>query len=115
MDVDQEALGARLRQVREYLNLSQLYVAQQTGIPRSAISDIERGQRRVDSLELRKLARVYQYPVGYFLGDDQEQDNAVSALARAVTELTEQDRAQVLQFAQYLRFSADSENRRPSR
>ena len=39
-------LANRLREEREFANLSQQFVAQQTGIPRSAISDIERGSRR---------------------------------------------------------------------
>src|SRR5690242_12816467 len=55
-------LGGRLKEIREYLNFSQQYVSDRTGIPRTAISDIERGARRVDSLELKKLARLYRYP-----------------------------------------------------
>jgi transcriptional regulator with XRE-family HTH domain len=108
------ALGKRLRQVREYLNLSQQYVADKTGIARSAISDIERGVRKVDSLELRKLSKLYMYPVSYFLGDEKP-DEAIHALARAVVDLTDKDRAEVLRFAQFLRFSADSEHRRQQR
>ena len=60
MSVDEQAdavrLAQRLRDTREYLDLSQQFVSDQTGIPRSAISDIERGERRVDSLELKRLA-----------------------------------------------------------
>ena len=107
-------LGRRLREAREYLNLSQQFVADKTGIPRSAVSDVERGVRKVDSLELRKLARLYMHPVGFFLGE-QEADQEVRALARAVTDLTEQDKAEVLRFAQFLRYSADAERRRPRR
>ena len=54
-------IGTRLREIREYLSLSQQVVASSTGIARSAISDIERGVRKVDSLELRKLARLYRH------------------------------------------------------
>ncbi|TQL97713.1 helix-turn-helix protein [Actinoallomurus bryophytorum] len=107
-------LGARLRNVREYLNLSQQYVADRTGIPRSAISDIERGVRKLDSLELRKLSRLYMHPVGYLLGEDDTGED-VHALARAVTDLTDDDRAEVVRFAQYLRFSADTERRKQRR
>lgn len=107
-------LGGRLREAREYLNLSQQYVCSRTGIPRSAVSDIERGVRKVDSLELRKLARLYMHPVGHFLGEDYiEQD--VQTLARAVTDLTDQDRAEVMRFAQFLRYQADTERRKPRR
>ncbi len=107
-------LGSRLREAREYLNLSQQYVADKTGIPRSAVSDIERGVRKVDSLELRKLARLYMHPAGHFLGD-QEAGQEVRALARAVTDLTDQDRAEVIRFAQFLRHSAEAERRKPRR
>jgi transcriptional regulator with XRE-family HTH domain len=106
-------VGGRLKQVREYLSLSQQVVANTTGIPRSAISDIERGQRRVDSLELRKFARLYSYPVGFFLGEDGPADESLLALARAVAGLTDNDKDEVIRFAQFLRFSADSPTRRP--
>jgi len=104
-------LGARLRKAREYLNLSQQYVADRTGIPRSAVSDVERGVRKVDSLELKKLSKLYMYSVSYFLGDDDEVDEGVQTLARAVTDLTDHDRDEVLRYAQFLRFSAASEKR----
>ena len=109
-----QLLATRLRDVREYLGLSQQYVADKTGIARSAVSDIERGMRKVDSLELRKLARLYMYPVGYFLGEE-EVDEEVRALARAVTDLTDDDRAEVVRFAQFLRYSAETDRKRQQR
>lgn len=106
-------IGRRLKRVREYLNLSQQVVAQTTGVPRTAISDIERGQRKVDSLELRKFAKFYSYPVGFFLGDEGEADESVLALARAVAGLTDEDKDEVIRFAQFLKFNAGSAARRP--
>jgi transcriptional regulator with XRE-family HTH domain len=111
---ESKQLATRLREAREYLNLSQQFVADKTGIPRSAVSDIENGRRKVDSLELRKLARLYMYPVAYFLGEE-EADEEVRALARAVTDLTEDDRAEVVRFAQFLRFSAETDRKRQRR
>lgn len=108
-DVDeaQTALSNRLRETRDYLGLSQQFVSDQTGIPRSAISDIERGLRKVDSLELKRLSRLYRFPVSYLLGEDTESDAAgvetLHALARAATELTEEDRKEILRFALFLR------------
>jgi transcriptional regulator with XRE-family HTH domain len=113
-EAEARQLASRLREVREYLSLSQQYVADKTGIPRSAVSDIERGVRKVDSLELRKLARLYMYPVGYFLGEEEAGDE-VRALARAVTDLTEGDRAEVVRFAQFLRHSAETDRRKQRR
>jgi transcriptional regulator with XRE-family HTH domain len=111
---ESQQLAKKLREVREYLNLSQQFVADKTGIPRSAVSDIERGERKVDSLELRKLARLYMYPVGHFLGEEEAEDD-VRALARAVTDLTEDDRAEVVRFAQFLRYSADADRKKQRR
>lgn len=99
-------LAKRFREVREYLGFSQQMVADRTGIARSAISDIERGARKVDSLELKKLARLYQRPAGYFLDERPDAtpgDHAIAGLARALAQLTEGDRDAVVRFAEYLR------------
>jgi transcriptional regulator with XRE-family HTH domain len=99
-------LGKRFREVREYLGFSQQMVADRTGIARSSISDIERGARRVDSLELKKLARLYRRPAGYFLDERPDAtpgDHAIAGLARALAQLTEGDRDAVVRFAEYLR------------
>jgi transcriptional regulator with XRE-family HTH domain len=105
-----EDLARRLREAREFVNLSQTFVAQQTGIPRSAISDIERGERRVESLELKRLAELYRMPVDYFLGNEPSDelaggsgDQTVEALARAASEMNADEKDQVLRFALFLR------------
>jgi transcriptional regulator with XRE-family HTH domain len=99
----QERLADRLREVREYLGLSQEFVAQQTGISRAAISAIENGKRKVEAMELTALASLYKYPVTYFLDGALEEPASVRAIARAATTLTDRDREQVLQFAQFLK------------
>lgn len=105
-----EDLARRLREAREFVNLSQTFVAQQTGIPRSAISDIERGERRVESLELKRLAELYRMPVDYFLGNEPGDelaggsgDQTVQALARTASEMNPNEKEQVLRFALFLR------------
>jgi transcriptional regulator with XRE-family HTH domain len=102
-----KTLANKLREAREFANLSQQFVAQQSGIPRSAISDIEHGSRRVESLELKRLAALYRMPVSYFLGDDDElagaaPDPTVQALARAASEMSDVERREVLRFAMFL-------------
>ncbi len=106
---DAQELTRRLREAREFVNLSQQFVAEQTGIPRSAISDIERGSRRVESLELKRLAELYRMPVDYFLGNEPPQDLAggpadptVQALARAASEMEAPEKEEVLRFALFL-------------
>lgn len=96
-------LAQKLRDAREYLGLSQQFVADQTGIPRMAVSAIENGKRRVDALELERLAALYRHPVSYFLGVDESVPASVQLLAREAGELTESDREEVLRFARFLR------------
>jgi len=103
-DEDRKALGERLRQAREYLGFSQDQVATVLGVPRSALSLMETGQRKVEALELKKLATLYKRPVGYFTGEEEESFGAdVKHLARKVAELSEDDRPEVERFADFLR------------
>jgi transcriptional regulator with XRE-family HTH domain len=106
---DAAHLARKLREAREYVNLSQQFVAAQTGIPRSAISDIERGTRRVESLELKRLAELYRMPIDFFLGTDPDPEAAgavadptVAALTRAAEGLEESSKDEVLRFALFL-------------
>jgi transcriptional regulator with XRE-family HTH domain len=104
-EIDRQALGVRLKEAREYLELSQDEVASVLSIPRSAISLIEAGQRKVDALELQKLAEVYQRPIGHFTGEDPEPavlPEAVQHLARAAAKLTDRDREELMRFAEFL-------------
>lgn len=107
---DAEQLARRLREAREFTNLSQQFVAEQAGIPRSAISDIERGTRRVESLELKRLAALYRMPVDYLLDNEPpgelagaSEDPTAQALARTTGEMGADEKAQVLRFALFLR------------
>lgn len=114
-DSELDLLGERLRATRDYLGMSQQHVSDMTGIPRSAISDIERGARRVDSLELKKLARLYMRPVSFFLAKEEEADlgeHALAGLPRALVGLSDGDWDEVLSFAEFLKFRRASEQER---
>jgi transcriptional regulator with XRE-family HTH domain len=106
-DGEHQQIAARLRAARDYLGLSQELVAQHLDVPRAAVSAMERGQRKVSSVELKKLARLYGKPVAYFLGEEDDPvldaDEVSSALFRATRQLSDTDRKQVLQFAEFLR------------
>jgi transcriptional regulator with XRE-family HTH domain len=106
---DPSDIADRLREVREYLNYSQQYVSEQTGLPRSAISDIERGERRVSTLDLQRLAKVYGYRAGYFLGEEPSGalDGPAAALAREASKLTPEDQQEVQTFISFLRNRQD--------
>jgi transcriptional regulator with XRE-family HTH domain len=66
---------------------------------------IESGQRKVDAIELKKFARIYQRPISYFTGEDRVNPplpRDIEHLARAAAKLTDRDREELLRFAQFL-------------
>ena len=112
------SMGARLRQAREFLGLSQEAVAESLGIPRASVSAMESGRRKVSSLELQDLARLYKRPIDFFLTDHDDEgaeDETVQALFRATSNLAQSDKEQVLRFAEFLRGAGQAPARRRPR
>lgn len=108
---DRKALGIRLKEAREYLGFSQEEVANFLGVPRTAVSNVETGLRKIDALELKKLAGLYKRPVSHFTGDDLQSADIsedVAHLARRAAELSPDDRAELGQFADFLRLRKKS-------
>jgi len=102
-------LGELGRVAREYLGLSQEEVAQQVGLPRPAVSQIEHGNRRVEAIELAKFAKLYQRPVSHFTGEEPVgEPPQLELLKRAAAKLSDQDRDEVLRFAEFLRSRSGS-------
>lgn len=102
-DSGKRELCQKLKETREYIGLSQQYVSEQTGISRVAISQIECGKRKIESIELEKLARLYKYPVSYFLGEADDADSQINILARAAKGLSKEDVEQVVKYAEFLK------------
>lgn len=105
-DEERRQLGERLRQAREYLGLSQEEVATYLKVPRTALTGVESGQRRVEAIELKRLAELYRQPVSYFTGEDATAAALpadVAHLARAAAKLSVKDREELGRFAEYLR------------
>lgn len=102
---EREVLGARLKQAREYRGFLQEDVAKYVGIPRTAISLIESGARRVDAVELGKFARMFGCSTDELAGVAPSGGTSSSAqfIARAAADLTEEDRAEVIRFAEFLK------------
>lgn len=107
-------LGEKLRQAREYLDLSQEEVAKEVNLPRAAISLIESGQRRIEALELKKFASVYQRPLNYFANEDYSTNGLpmeVEYLARTAANLSLKDREELARFAEFLQSRASTEDK----
>jgi DNA-binding XRE family transcriptional regulator len=64
-------LPAKLKYIRERLEMSQSQIADALGVPdRSTISGYERGEREPPLPTLLKYARLAGMPVEYFIDDD---------------------------------------------
>jgi transcriptional regulator with XRE-family HTH domain len=108
-DEERRRLGDRLREARKYLGPKQEEVATYLKIPRTALTDIESGQRRVEAIELTRLAKLYRQPVAFFTGEDEASANLpvdVAHLARRAADLSPEDRDELGRFAEYLRTRA---------
>lgn len=104
-EIERQQLGAKLKDAREYLELSQDEVAKALDLPRTAISMIENGQRKVEAIELKKFAEIYQRSISHFTGEERGTSplpKAIEHLARAAAKLTDKDRVELLRFAQFL-------------
>jgi Zn-dependent peptidase ImmA (M78 family)/transcriptional regulator with XRE-family HTH domain len=107
--MDYAELGYRIRLARESASLSQDAVAQRLGLPRSAVSLIEGGKRKVDSLELQAFSRMVGKSVSFFLDDeaaapDLEEDDPTQVLFSANQAIDiSPDRDQIDRFREFHR------------
>lgn len=65
------------KKIKEYLNekgLKQRYLAQQTGLSDSAVSDICNNDRKIDCIEYYKICRALDVPLDYFMQDIEEEE-----------------------------------------
>ncbi|HBB35646.1 MAG TPA: Zn peptidase [Cyanobacteria bacterium UBA8803] len=110
--MDYAELGRRIRLAREEALLSQDAVAQYLELPRSAVSLIEGGKRKVDSLELQKFSRLVGKSILFFLDEesgsvktsDVDEDDPTQILfsANQAVDISP-DRDQIERFRQFYR------------
>lgn len=94
MAIDQATLARRLKEARINCGITQEAAAEALGLPRTAIVQIEAGNRSVSTLELTGFARLYSRPISSFLEEVEEEDVLV-ALCRAAEDF--HDRPEVRQ------------------
>jgi Zn-dependent peptidase ImmA (M78 family)/DNA-binding XRE family transcriptional regulator len=83
MPITHKTLAERLKQARETVGISQARVAVALGLSRPTISQIESGERKVNSIELAKLAHLYGRSMSEFLAADFDPGSVLRALFRA--------------------------------
>lgn len=105
-----QMVGQRIRQVREQLGLTQDAVAKHLGVTRPVVTNIEQGKRPLNLEELGKLADLFGYPIGFFLGSAAVQDG-VEVIFRA-QRLDEDDRLKLSWLHGFLRDYWEIRNRK---
>jgi Zn-dependent peptidase ImmA (M78 family)/DNA-binding XRE family transcriptional regulator len=84
MPITQQQLGSRLKEAREAAGLTQLQVAESIGLARSAVAQIESGNRSVSGLELERLAYLYGRDMRELVREEPiAERSALAALFRA--------------------------------
>ena len=63
---DHERLVRRLISARNKAKLSQVEAAKLLGTTQPNISMIESGQRKIDAIELKRMAKIYKQPIHFF-------------------------------------------------
>jgi transcriptional regulator with XRE-family HTH domain len=81
-DPDDAATGGRLRRARAGSRVTQAEAPAALGIPRSAVSALETGTRRLAAGELARCAALYRRRAAWFLGGGPEAGGPAEAAAR---------------------------------
>ena len=85
MSITQKELAERIRRARVAAGLTQDDLARVLGLSRSAVAQIEAGNRKVDSIELARIARFLGRAAGDFLAPEFREDG-VAVVLRALAE-----------------------------
>lgn len=62
-----QELLTKLKKARNEAKLTQAEVARRLRKPQSFVSKMESGERRVDAVELKAVARIYGKPASFFI------------------------------------------------
>lgn len=91
MTVTKNQLGQRLKTARESAKMTQEQVAKELNLSRSAVSQIESGERDVSSIELSRIAYLYGRDMAEFLAEEFGEKDALTALFRAEPEIASRE------------------------
>jgi transcriptional regulator with XRE-family HTH domain len=110
--VGRRELAAKIAEARERAGVSQVEVAGRLKLPRSAVSKMENGEQRIESLVLAAMARLYGVQVASLLADEGEAEIdrgglPAEALLRSAGDATPGDRAVLDEFLGMCRDYAD--------
>ncbi len=91
MNTNEGILAARLKAARAASGLTQEQAATALGVPRTAVVQLEAGNRAVSTLELAKLAAIYSRPIASFFDESpiSQEEDVLVALFRAAESVTD--------------------------
>lgn len=90
-------INIMLKNERINSGFSQDYVAEQLGIRRTAITEIESGRRRVSTDELKKFCTLYRKSADFFL-DLEKHDTKTDALMHYYNMLSHSERTELFYY-----------------
>ncbi len=114
-------IGSKIQQAREARGLSQKQLARQVGCSQSALSNYEKGKRRMYLSQLEKIADVLNMPIDDFMEskitDDISQvvegaDKEMLKLLNDIYALTLEERQAVMDYIAYVRWRSTKEGER---
>ena len=80
--MDQQALGKKLKQLREKSGLTQEEVEKAVGLPQKAFTHIESGVRKISTLELAKFSELFRVPINDFFAKEIQEEDLLVTLHR---------------------------------
>jgi len=101
-------IGARFREVRDYLCLTVADAAACAGLDDGDLLAIEKDERSLDELEIQRLARAYGYPAAYFRDSYRSMHATTTGQPRLLADLTEHDRGELARFTAFVLDTAGS-------
>ncbi len=95
-------INQRIKKARTDLHLSQSYVANQIGVNRIAIVEIESGKRKVSAEELGKFSELFLIPADELLYGKTNYE-PIQLFARKFNSLDEADQKEILNLIDFKR------------
>jgi transcriptional regulator with XRE-family HTH domain len=115
--IERKELAARIADARERAGVSQSEIAERLKLPRSAVSKMEHGEQRIESLVLAAMARLYGVPVASLFAEGGEDGMALreglpaEALLRSVGDIAPEERWVLDEFLEMCQDYADLRQR----
>lgn len=111
-------IGAKIQMTREEKGMSQEQLATALGCSQSALSNYEKGKRRLYLAQLEKISEVLEKPVEYFIENNnqvnscslttEEHDKQVLKLLNTVYQLNDMQLIELNNYISYMRWKENN-------